>query len=83
MVDFSEGFQLKMDHAKSEREKMKEEFQFRATEKTIAMHLNDIAEALQKECGEKPYQNKLKPEVEKKINEIYQSDDSLLLRDSV
>ena len=46
LVDFTDSFQIKMDHAKSEREKMKDEFQFRATEKTIAMHLNDIADSL-------------------------------------
>lgn len=31
-----------------------------AKEKTIAFYLERISEALQKECGEKPFQNRLK-----------------------
>ena len=46
LVDFTESFQIKMDQAQAERDKLREDFQYRATEKTLAMHLGDIADAL-------------------------------------
>ena len=38
---------------------MRSDFSTKAVEKTLAHYFDKVSNALQKDCGEKPYQNKL------------------------
>jgi hypothetical protein len=45
------------------------------------MYIESVSSCLQKECGEKPYKNDLdKPSL---LKELYQTEDSLLLNQSI
>ena len=56
----------------------KEDFLSKATEKTLALYFDLIGEALQKECGEKPYTNKVSKE--SIVKQVYLSEDSIILK---
>ena len=55
----------------------------KASEKTIAFYLRKIAGSLHRECGEKVYQSSAESGIanQSQMDKIYQSEDSLLLKD--
>ena len=60
---------------------IKQNFDRRATEKTLSIYLNKVVDGLQKECGERPtYQNNIsQPSV---LMDHYQTEDSVILKDA-
>lgn len=57
---------------------MRSEFTTRATEKALAYYIEKVARGLQKECGDKPYTNKLGEQ--DPSGKHFQSEDSILLK---
>ena len=54
-----EDMVVKFDRSVAELDQFKRQFLSKATEKTIATYLRKICDGLQKECGDKPYKDKL------------------------
>jgi len=72
---------LKTKDNTAEMEVIKKGFDQRAKEKTLAQYFDMISDSLQKECGEKPYSSKMSGG--SMMQQLYQSEDSLQLKESV
>lgn len=59
ILDREESYKDMIENASKTVNEIKDKFISKASEKTMAHYLEKIAHGLQKECGEKPYVNKL------------------------
>ena len=64
----------------AEINEFKKLFLSKASEKTIAYYFNRISEGLHRECGERPYTNKMGESSD--LGELFQTDDSLKLKEN-
>lgn len=76
-----EDMVVKFDRSVAELDQFKKQFLSKATEKTIATYMRKICDGLQKECGDKPYKDKLSDPM--LFQDLYQSEDSIALKDAV
>lgn len=72
---------VRIDRGVQEIENFWKVFGSKADEKTIAKYVSMVADGLHKEVGERPYTNRIEEEGEV-LKEVYQSDDSLALKDA-
>jgi len=76
-----EEVQINMKKYVEQMDAVKKGFDSRAKEKTLALYFEMIGDSLQKECGDKPYSNKMNDKSQ--IDQVYQSQDSLDLKQGV
>ena len=75
-----EELQVTVGNSITEINQFKQDFLSRATEKTIAHYIQMISGGLHRECGEKPYCNKMHED--SALAKYFQTDDSILLKDA-
>ena len=84
LKDNVEELQLQYAANQKQFDDFKDNFMAKASEKTIAFYLKKIAGSLHRECGEKMYTSSADSGLanQSQMAELYQSEDSLLLKDS-
>lgn len=80
MEELVDEINVRLERGLAEVSAIREAFLEKATEKAIATYFTKIAEALHKECGEKPFQNQLTDK--SPLDDHYQTEDSLLLKEA-
>ena len=80
LVENFEELQFQLRDGMNEINEFKKTFLSKASEKTIAIYFNRISEALHRECGERPYTKSMNEE--SNLGDLFQTDDSLKLREN-
>lgn len=80
LVENFEELQFQLRDGLTEIKEFKKTALSKASENTIAIYFNRISEALHRECGERPYTNKMNEE--SNLGDLFQTDDSLKLREN-
>lgn len=84
LKDNVDELQIQYKNNQDQFEKFKNSFMSKANESTMAFYLKKIAESLHKECGEKPHSSVAESGIANAsmMNELYQSEDSITLKES-
>ena len=81
LQESNEEMKLAIARNQEALDSMQSEFSTKAVEKTLAFYFDKLSSSLQKDCGEKPYQNKLNQK--DMLGKFYQSEDSIALAKSI